>query len=194
MAQQDDCDAASSIRHKSHNDLELTMNHDSDQPKDTINVNVSGDTGQQARVYEDTMLKLMQQQTELLYRLLEQSNKTKDSESEPVAPAPKDEHSHSKEILDVLSKINDRQAASGEALSLEIACSYVLKAMHTDMSKQPIPPAPATSAAAWSPLLRSHLAHIQPEVDRWRGVLDTLLVFVRRVMSSTTIRADRIFA
>ncbi|EIM86009.1 uncharacterized protein STEHIDRAFT_58585 [Stereum hirsutum FP-91666 SS1] len=49
---------------------------------------------------------------------------------------------------------------------------------YTDVSKQPIPQAPATSAAAWSPLLRAHLDHIQPTVDRWRGTLDTILVFV----------------
>lgn len=47
-----------------------------------------------------------------------------------------------------------------------------------DLSKQPIPTVTATSSSAWGPLLRSHLNHIQPTVDRWRGTLDTLLVFV----------------
>ncbi|KAF8067079.1 hypothetical protein FPV67DRAFT_1416771, partial [Lyophyllum atratum] len=43
---------------------------------------------------------------------------------------------------------------------------------------QPIPLVAATSSSAWSPLVRSHLENIQPMVDRWRGTLDTLLVFV----------------
>lgn len=153
------------------------------QPSGPIDTIISRDTGQQATVYEDTMLKLMQKQTELLHRLLEQGDKKK-------APAPNAEDNHSKEILDVLRNINERQAASGKGLSLETAHMCILNARNTDVSKQPIPSAPATSAAAWSPLLRSHLAHIQPEVDRWRGMLDTLLVFVRKARISTSTRAD----
>lgn len=84
------------------------------QPSDPIDTIISRDTGQQATVYEDTMLKLMQQQTELLHRLLEQGDKKK-------APAPNAEDNHSKEILDVLRNINERQAASGKGLSLETA-------------------------------------------------------------------------
>ncbi|EIM91517.1 uncharacterized protein STEHIDRAFT_31413, partial [Stereum hirsutum FP-91666 SS1] len=31
---------------------------------------------------------------------------------------------------------------------------------------------------AWSALLRSHASNVQPVIDRWRGSLDTLLIFV----------------
>ncbi|KAG6915412.1 hypothetical protein DXG01_011615 [Tephrocybe rancida] len=37
---------------------------------------------------------------------------------------------------------------------------------------------PATSSSAWTPLLRLHLETIQPHVDKWRGTLDTILLFV----------------
>lgn len=168
------------------------------QPSDPIDIITSRDSdmGQQATVYEDAMLKLMQQQTELLHQLLEQGGKKKDIDVEPVAeaPAPNVEGKYSKEILGELRKMNERQAAPGKSLSLEAAHMYILNARHTDVSKQPVPSAPATSAAAWSPLLRSHLAHIQPEVDRWRGMLDTLLVFVRQAMMFTYIWVDHIFA
>lgn len=50
--------------------------------------------------------------------------------------------------------------------------------VHLDVSNKAIPSAPATSSSGWSPLLRAHLERIQPTVDRWRGTLDTLLVFV----------------
>ncbi|KAF8054336.1 hypothetical protein FPV67DRAFT_1661572 [Lyophyllum atratum] len=65
-----------------------------------------------------------------------------------------------RDLLAVLRKMDDRQAAA------------------TAYSMQPIRPVAATSSSAWSPLLRSHLENIQPRVDRWRGTLDTLLVFV----------------
>lgn len=41
-----------------------------------------------------------------------------------------------------------------------------------------IPSVTATNACAWAPLLQSHLGRVQPIVDRWRGTLDTILVFV----------------
>ncbi|KAF8068053.1 hypothetical protein FPV67DRAFT_1170506 [Lyophyllum atratum] len=65
-----------------------------------------------------------------------------------------------RDLLVVLRKIDDRQAAA------------------TAQSLQPIRTVAATSSSAWSPLLRSHLQNIQPNVDRWRGTLDTLLVFI----------------
>ncbi|KAF8067082.1 hypothetical protein FPV67DRAFT_1227716 [Lyophyllum atratum] len=65
-----------------------------------------------------------------------------------------------RDLLAVLRKMDDRQAAA------------------TAQSMQPIRTVSATSSSAWSPLLRSHLENIQPTVDRWRGTLDTLLVFV----------------
>lgn len=43
---------------------------------------------------------------------------------------------------------------------------------------QPAPDTPATSASAWNALLRAHQGNVQPTIERWRGTLDTLLVFV----------------
>ncbi|KAJ7321018.1 hypothetical protein DFH08DRAFT_970317 [Mycena albidolilacea] len=64
------------------------------------------------------------------------------------------------EQTDVLRRIDQRQAAA-------------------DLSRQAIPQVPATSSSAWNPLLSSFLAEtIQPKVERWRGGLDTLLVFL----------------
>ena len=45
-------------------------------------------------------------------------------------------------------------------------------------------PVPATSASTWSALLRSHMEIAQPTVDRWRGILVTLLVFVSLTYSA----------
>ncbi|KAJ7471765.1 hypothetical protein FB451DRAFT_1470619 [Mycena latifolia] len=62
--------------------------------------------------------------------------------------------------ITILQQIEQRQAAA-------------------DVSKQPIPQIPATSSSTWGALLRSTIAEtIQPNVDRWRGGLDALLVFV----------------
>ncbi|KAJ7199447.1 hypothetical protein GGX14DRAFT_373145, partial [Mycena pura] len=48
-----------------------------------------------------------------------------------------------------------------------------------DLSRMAMPQVPATSSSAWNPLLNSFLAEtIQPKVERWRGGLDTLLVFL----------------
>lgn len=41
-----------------------------------------------------------------------------------------------------------------------------------------MPEVPASSSSAWNPLLDSTLDIIQPIIDRWRGSLDTLLIFV----------------
>lgn len=66
----------------------------------------------------------------------------------------------------------------------------VLGPTSLDVSYKPIPPVPATSSSGWTPLLRAHLGHIQPTVDRWRGTLDTLLVFVSFCDPSLRIIAD----
>ncbi|KAJ7784606.1 hypothetical protein B0H16DRAFT_1784310 [Mycena metata] len=41
-----------------------------------------------------------------------------------------------------------------------------------------MPQVPASSSSAWNPLLRSTLSSIEPTVARWRGGMDTLLIFV----------------
>lgn len=45
-------------------------------------------------------------------------------------------------------------------------------------SRQPLPQSSATSASAWSALLRSHMNNVDPIISQWRGTLDTLLIFV----------------
>ncbi|KAJ7754302.1 hypothetical protein DFH07DRAFT_501345 [Mycena maculata] len=62
-------------------------------------------------------------------------------------------------ILELLRRIDERQASA-------------------DTSQQPIPEVPASSSSAWNPLLRSALDVIEPTVNRWRGSLDTLLIFI----------------
>lgn len=47
-----------------------------------------------------------------------------------------------------------------------------------DISLQPVPSVPARSSSAWNPLLRSTLNNAEPTLQRWRGSLDTLLIFV----------------
>ncbi|KAJ7288375.1 hypothetical protein C8J57DRAFT_1047855, partial [Mycena rebaudengoi] len=64
-----------------------------------------------------------------------------------------------KEQIILLRRIDDRQAAA-------------------DTSQQPMPQVPASSSSAWNPLLRSALDAIEPTVNRWRGGIDTLLIFI----------------
>ncbi|KAJ7027982.1 hypothetical protein C8F04DRAFT_964583, partial [Mycena alexandri] len=48
-----------------------------------------------------------------------------------------------------------------------------------DLSQQPIPEVPATSSSAWNALLQSTMKEtVDPRVERWRGGLDALLVFL----------------
>ncbi|KAJ7727763.1 hypothetical protein B0H16DRAFT_1231849, partial [Mycena metata] len=48
-----------------------------------------------------------------------------------------------------------------------------------DLSQQPIPEVPATSSSAWNALLQSTMTEtVDPRVERWRGGLDALLVFL----------------
>ncbi|TFK33211.1 hypothetical protein BDQ12DRAFT_615647, partial [Crucibulum laeve] len=49
---------------------------------------------------------------------------------------------------------------------------------NVDASLQPIPAVPARSSSAWNPLLDSTIKSAQPTLERWRGGLDTLLIFV----------------
>ncbi|EIM81402.1 uncharacterized protein STEHIDRAFT_149855, partial [Stereum hirsutum FP-91666 SS1] len=88
---------------------------------------------------------------------------------------------HQSELMEELLNVQKEQAASYNALSRDIL--DVLKQTYSrqvtlDISNKAIPSAPATSSSGWSPLLRAHLERIQPTVDRWRGTLDTLLVFI----------------
>lgn len=64
------------------------------------------------------------------------------------------------------------------------------RAVGIDVTYKAIPVAAATSSSSWTPLLRAHLKRIQPTVDRWRGTLDTLLVFVSLYDSSLPIIAN----
>ncbi|KAF9499953.1 hypothetical protein BDN71DRAFT_1350461, partial [Pleurotus eryngii] len=47
-----------------------------------------------------------------------------------------------------------------------------------DASRTTAPSVPVRSASAWNPLLRSTLKKMSPTIDRWRGGLDTLLIFI----------------
>ncbi|RDB25749.1 hypothetical protein Hypma_006666 [Hypsizygus marmoreus] len=47
-----------------------------------------------------------------------------------------------------------------------------------DVSMQPVASVPARSSSAWNPLLNSTMRKTAPTLDRWRGGLDTLLIFV----------------
>ncbi|KAG6828614.1 hypothetical protein H0H87_001481 [Tephrocybe sp. NHM501043] len=53
----------------------------------------------------------------------------------------------------------------------------VLQRMDSQSIHQ-LPAAPATSSSAWTPLLRSHLDHVVPLAEKWRGTLDNILIFV----------------
>lgn len=89
-------------------------------------------------------------------------------------------------MLDNLKKMYDKQVASGRLqftytiyMRPSVADAKDMSEPYfTDVSVKAIPPAPATSSSGWTPLLRAHLERVQPTVDRWRGTLDTLLVFV----------------
>lgn len=154
--------------------------------------NASGDDSPSGGGYEELVVSI-RKQTEALERLLEayvDGNGRKASGSTSNVG-----EGLSHEILEVLRKIYEKQVASGKcrpahSILLNVLAPHIYNA-YLDVSKQPIPPAPsATSSAAWSPLLRSHLDQIQPIVDRWRGTLDTILVFVSRiyyVIASTII-------
>lgn len=63
-------------------------------------------------------------------------------------------------------------------ISLSMLHTAFMKVHVGFVSADPVIPAPATSAAAWTPLLNSHLESVKPIVDHCRGTLDTLLVFV----------------
>lgn len=59
------------------------------------------------------------------------------------------------------------------------------------LSRQPLPQSSATSANAWSALLRSHLSNVEPNINQWRGTLDTLLIFVSgAIYAGTDPRPD----
>ncbi|KAG6828663.1 hypothetical protein H0H87_001352 [Tephrocybe sp. NHM501043] len=45
---------------------------------------------------------------------------------------------------------------------------------------------PATSSSAWTALLLGHMETIQPTIDKWRGTLDTVLLFVALFSSVVT--------
>ncbi|KAF7424809.1 hypothetical protein PC9H_010120 [Pleurotus ostreatus] len=66
---------------------------------------------------------------------------------------------HTKEQIKLLSEINARQDIEGA-------------------SRTAAPSVPVRSASAWNPLLRSTLKKMSPTIDRWRGGLDTLLIFI----------------
>lgn len=54
-------------------------------------------------------------------------------------------------------------------------------------SRQPLPQSSATSASAWSALLRSHMNNVDPIISQWRGTLDTLLIFVSFLLAATKV-------
>lgn len=57
-----------------------------------------------------------------------------------------------------------------------------------DHTWQPIPQIPASSSSAWNPLYDSMMQKsITPAVDRWKGTLDTLLIFVSAQCSAHPI-------
>lgn len=94
----------------------------------------------------------------------------------------------SRDMLDILKKMYDKQMAAGKSRSLDELRlrhgkdSRRMDVICVDVSHKEIPQIAALSSSAWSPLLRAHLERIQPTVDRWRGTLDTLLVFVSSLL------------
>ncbi|KAG6848635.1 hypothetical protein H0H93_015321 [Arthromyces matolae] len=53
-----------------------------------------------------------------------------------------------------------------------------LSMMKERFEAQSFPTVAATSPSAWTPLVRDHHERIQPTVEKWRGILDTILIFV----------------
>lgn len=47
-----------------------------------------------------------------------------------------------------------------------------------DVPRQPIIEVEPRSSSVWNPLLTSTLNRINPVIDRWKGSLDVILVFV----------------
>ncbi|KAF5382141.1 hypothetical protein D9615_004424 [Tricholomella constricta] len=47
-----------------------------------------------------------------------------------------------------------------------------------DLSTQPVAPVPGRSSSVWNPLLKCTKDNTVPTLERWRGGLDTLLIFV----------------
>ncbi|KAJ8469848.1 hypothetical protein ONZ45_g16750 [Pleurotus djamor] len=81
------------------------------------------------------------------------------------------------EHLALLSKMSAKQ---NEILEKHIT---LLSQMNTrqaqqDLAQQPIPQVSLDNASVWDPLHRSMMNNISPTLDKWRGGLDTLLVFV----------------
>ncbi|KAJ7274201.1 hypothetical protein C8J57DRAFT_1715081 [Mycena rebaudengoi] len=97
-----------------------------------------------------------------------------DSESVPVQP---DSIAALAEILEKQMKLQTEQ------IKLQTEQTKLLRQLDNcqasaDGSQQPMPQVPASSSSAWNPLLCSALDTIEPTVERWRGGLDTLLIFV----------------
>lgn len=78
--------------------------------------------------------------------------------------------------------MDDRQDEQGKLISMpdDILGLYLKSTdLRTDTSRKPIPEVSASSSSAWNPLLNATMENmIKPDVERWRGTLDTLLIFV----------------
>ncbi|KAH8830538.1 hypothetical protein DL96DRAFT_1813576 [Flagelloscypha sp. PMI_526] len=82
----------------------------------------------------------------------------------------------SRDFLSLTESVNELKTLLSKQTEVLIAIGERQAA--ADISSREIPPVPAKSASSWNALLRSALDHIEPHVERWRGGLDTLLVFI----------------
>ncbi|KAF4598917.1 hypothetical protein EYR38_007330 [Pleurotus pulmonarius] len=105
----------------------------------------------------------------------------------PAPSSPKNELGVEHMLQDIRSDLAEQKAFMQRLLNEQLAAmqeqTQVLRGMSArqagqDNSTRPIPQVPLRNAGAWSPLLKSTLSQIAPIMDRWRGGLDTLLIFI----------------
>ncbi|KAJ8489887.1 hypothetical protein ONZ45_g13399 [Pleurotus djamor] len=77
----------------------------------------------------------------------------------------------------VMLKLISQQAAAIREQTT-ILKEIATRQAEQDFSNRPIPQVPLRNAGAWNPLLVSTQRRIAPILERWRGGLDTLLIFI----------------
>ncbi|KDQ28463.1 hypothetical protein PLEOSDRAFT_1105121 [Pleurotus ostreatus PC15] len=109
------------------------------------------------------------------------------STDRPAPSSPKTESDVGHMLEDIKTHLAEQRTFMQQLLNEQLAAmqeqTQILRSISTrqagqDNSTRPIPQVPLRNAGAWNPLLKSTLSQIAPIMDRWRGGLDTLLIFV----------------
>ena len=87
-----------------------------------------------------------------------------------------------KEMVTLLRDMNQRQAILGMWSIALLALSLIIL-----RSDQPVPQGEARNSGAWRALGKSQAEIMEPTIERWKGGLDAMLVFVCATLYSNSL-------